>query len=416
VKEAAHWAKPELVARVNFLEWTGDERLRAPVFLGFRDDVKPESCTFAEAEAEAAKAGENAGGSNKRARAGDHGGAGAEMASDARPAAARAHARAKRGARDFPSRGAETALLEELEKGGGETISAELDGKKLKLTNLNKVFFPEAGYRKRDLLAYYLRVAPYILPFLKDRPLVLKRYPNGYTGKFFFQKEAPASRPEWLKTASIYSEERKGKMKYLLADDVASLIWLVNMGCIDHNPWSSRFDEERQPDYVFFDLDPTEGTPFDVVCEVAAATQKHLVKLGAHSYLKTSGATGFHIYLPLERRYSYEQVRMFATAVGQMVKADVPKKVTFTRQVSARPKGTVLMDAAQNAYGKPLASVYSARPFPGAPVSTPVEAKELNELRPTAWNIETVPGRIEKLGNFWGDFWEHRQRLEDVTG
>jgi bifunctional non-homologous end joining protein LigD len=245
----------------------------------------------------------------------------------------------------------------------------------------------------------------------------LKRYPNGINGEFFFQKEAPAHRPAWLQTVWIDSRERGGKMRYIVANDLPSLLHLTNWGCIDHNPWSSRYSDEKHPDYVFFDLDPTEGTPFEVVREVAAATEKHLKARGVRYYLKTSGATGFHIYVPLAPKYSYEQVRMFAEAIGHMVKADLPKRVTFTRQVSARPKGTVLMDAAQNAHGKPLASVYSVRPFPRAPVSTPVLPGELSRpLRPEAWNIETLANRIEKHGDLWADFWDHRQKLEDLIG
>ena len=387
LKEAVKWAKPQRVARVRYAEWTEDHKLRAPVFLGFRDDITPESCTFEEETPPTAKS------------------------------AAKSRNRKAAPPRSAPAATSEehANLREALEHGHEETIATVLDGKKLTLTHLNKIFFPESGYRKRDLLAYYLSVAPHILPFLKDRPLVLKRYPNGIDGKYFFQKEAPASRPEWLRTVSIYSRERQAKMSYIVADDTAALLHLTNMGCIDHNPWSSRFDSEKIPDYVFFDLDPTEGTPFDAVCEVARATYKHLQSFGARCYLKTSGATGFHIYIPLLPKYTYEQVRMFAEAVGQLVKADLPKRVTFKRQVSARPPGTVLIDAAQNAHGKPLASVYSVRPFPGAPVSTPIEPDELRDLRPQTLNIATLAERLREHGDLWGDFWEHRQKLEDLV-
>ena len=186
----------------------------------------------------------------------------------------------------------------ELLHGETDSPNVELDGKALSLTHLNKQPpLTEPELRKRDVLAYYLRIAPHILPFLKDRPLVLKRYPNGVDGKFFFQKEAPTARPGWVKTAMIYSDERKAKMPYVLASDRADLLYLTNLGCIDHNPWSSRFDDETHPDYVFFDLDPTGDTPFKVVLTVAQAVYKHLEKIGVRSYLKTSGASGFHIYV-----------------------------------------------------------------------------------------------------------------------
>ena len=266
-------------------------------------------------------------------------------------------------------------LEAELARGKRDSLNIELDGKKLSLTHLNKMYFSKPDLRKRDVLLYYLRIAPYILPFLKDRPLVLKRYPNGIDGKFFFQKEAPASRPEWLKTALIYSDERKAEMPYVLAEDRADLLYLTNLGCIDQNPWSSRIDDETHPDYVFFDLDPTAGTPFATVVSVARAVYRCLEKLGVRSYLKTSGASGFHLYVPLERRYTFEQVRLFAGAIGQQVKSNLPNVVTFERHVSSRRKGTVLFDAVQNARGKPLAAPYSLRPLQGAPVSAPVSAK-----------------------------------------
>ena len=234
----------------------------------------------------------------------------------------------------------------------------ELDCKELSLTHLNKMYFKRPHLRKRDVLLYYLRIAPYILPFLKDRPMVLKRYPNGIDGKFFFQKEAPESRPEWVKTAMIYSDERRAKMPYVLANDRADLLYLTNLGCIDHNPWSSRFDDEEHPDYVFFDLDPTGDTPFATCCGLQAHPQTSSSDRSP-ILLKTSGASGFHIYVPLERKYTYEQVSLFAGAIGQRVKADLPEVVTFERKVSSRRKGTVLFDAIQNARGKPLAAPYS---------------------------------------------------------
>src|SRR5262249_23564471 len=156
----------------------------------------------------------------------------------------------------------------------------------LTFSNLNKIYFPEKGLKKRDLLLHYLRMSKYILPFLKDRPLVLKRYPNGIHGEFFFQKEAAESRPEWVRTVSIYSKERRGDMEFFVADDLATLLYLTNLGCIDHNPWSSRFGSLDQPDYVFFDFDPTEGTQFDAVVELAKSTDAQLKRLGMRSFMK----------------------------------------------------------------------------------------------------------------------------------
>ena len=386
-KEAVHWVKPELVARVKYGQWTNDRKLRQPVFLGFQEDRDARGCRIEEPSAVKLP-----------------------------PAISRtAGTRKPTHAAASPGQTTSANLEMELADGGTDSLNVELDGKTLSLTHLNKLYFAEPELRKRDVLAYYLRVAPYILPFLKDRPLVLKRYPNGIDGKFFFQKEAPASRPDWVKTAMIYSDERKAKMPYILASDRADLLYLTNLGCIDHNPWSSRFDDESHPDYVFFDLDPTGETRFEVVVTVAKAIYKHLENMRVRSYLKTSGASGFHIYVPLERKYTYEQVRLFAGAIGQRVKSDLPEVVTFERKVNSRRKGTVLFDAVQNARGKPLAAPYSLRPFRGAPVSTPVSAKELNaKLRPENVNIETIFERLKRSGDLWKDFWKHRQRLEDT--
>jgi bifunctional non-homologous end joining protein LigD len=390
VKEATHWIKPEMVARVKYGQWTHDLKLRAPVFLGFQEDREPRDCHMQEAQAETPAVSRSA----------------------SRPA----NSGRRNGTPPERSVSSPTDLEAQLARGHGESLDAELDGKTLSLTHLNKLYFTKPDLRKRDVLLYYLRIAPYILPFLKDRPLVLKRYPNGIDGKFFFQKEAPASRPRWLRTAMIYSDERKSQIPYLLADDLADLLYLTNLGCIDHNPWSSSFDDEVHPDYVFFDLDPTSGTRFDVVATVARSIYRRLDALGVRPYLKTSGASGFHIFIPLERRYSYEEVRLFAGAIGQQVQAELPDLVTFERKVSRRPQGTVLIDTVQNARGRPLAAAYSLRPFGGAPVSAPVSPKELTDkLRPEGLNSKTIFDRLRRSGDLWKNFWKDRQRLEDAV-
>ena len=390
VKEAVHWVRPELVARVTYAEWTKDGKLRRPVFLGFQEDREARDCVMEEQITEDFSASHGA----------------ARVRESEKPKI--------KSRKETPSDPVD--LEKELAEGNAESLKVELDGKRLSLTHLNKLYFTKPDIRKRDLLLYYLRIAPYILPFLKDRPLVLKRYPNGIDADYFFQKEAPASHPDWLKTVLIYSEERKAKMPYIMAEDRGDLLYLTNLGCIDHNPWSSRFDDQEHPDYVFFDLDPATGTGFDVVLTVARAIRKHLDQLGVRYYLKTSGASGFHIYIPLERNYTYEQVRMFAGAIGQKVRADLPDLVTFERNVSKRRKGTVLIDAVQNARGRPLAAVYSLRPFRGAPVSAPVLPNELkSSLRPETLNIETIFKRLSRYGDLWEDFWKNRQRLEDIV-
>jgi bifunctional non-homologous end joining protein LigD len=432
LKETVHWVKPELVARVKFGQWTHDKKLRAPVFLGFQEDRNPSDCRFegqvtpeVAAPADASEEGTSKKDPSTESRA-THTpreekkrGTPLRMTTQEGKRARRGKADAEVGKTRSKASSTEEVAARDLEKelasGRGESLAADLNGKRVNLTHLNKIYFPEDGLRKRDVLLYYLRVAPHILPFLKDRPLVLKRYPNGIDKQFFFQKEA-TSAPDWIHTVQIDSRERGGKMPYFLADDRADLLYLTNLGCIDHNPWSSRFDNQDHPDYIFFDLDPTDGTSFDVVLKVARAIYKQLEALKVRVYMKTSGASGFHMYIPLEPEYTYEEVRLFAGAIGQRVQAELPSLVTSQRTVSKRRKGTVLIDALQNAKGKPLASVYSLRPFRGAPFSAPVSPRELAKgFEPKQFNIETILDRLKRPGDLWKDFWDNRQRLQDVV-
>jgi bifunctional non-homologous end joining protein LigD len=384
LREHVEWVRPALVAQVKYGNWTEDDHLRAPVFLGLRRDRTPEDCTFAAGQPDPDAH------SSKTAR---------KMVESAKATAAKSTV--------------VSPDIEELASGKSESLRMEVDGHALSFSNLNKIYFPESGIRKRDLLAYYYQMADYILPFLKDRPLVMRRYPNGIAQKSFFQKEAPKEIPDWIGRAVVYSDERGGNMDYVMAQDRASLLFLTNLGCIDHNPWSSRSDAQDNPDYVFFDLDPTPTTPFSTVLRVARAIYKVLRAARVNCYLKTSGATGFHIFVPLVAQYSYEQVRTFAQIIGQLVSSELPKDTTVERTVSKRPKGRVLLDALQNARGKPLASVYSARAHPGATVSTPVTPEELqSEIDPDNWTVRTLGARLENVGDLWKDFWKNRQTLD----
>src|SRR6266481_3228526 len=381
LREHVEWVRPAMVARIKFANWTEDNHLRAPVFLGIRKDRTPEDCTFANARPN-------------------------ETASEPSAPAPSVPPR--------PQPRAPESGFEELAHGKSESLRLLMDGRTLALTHLNKIYFPESGIRKRDLLAYYYRVADHILPFLKDRPLVMRRYPNGIAEKSFFQKEAPESIPGWIQRAKVYSDERGGEMDYIMAQDRASLLFLTNLGCIDHNPWSSRYDHQDYPDYVFFDLDPTPNTPFTTVLRVARAIYKVLLSTKLNCFLKTSGATGFHIFVPLEPIYKYAQTRTFAEIISQLVAAELPRDTTLERSIRKRPAGRVLLDALQNAKGKPLAAVYSARAHPCATVSTPVTADELmnGNIDPDAWTINTLPARLQSMGDLWKDFWKKRQTLD----
>jgi bifunctional non-homologous end joining protein LigD len=375
--EKPFWVSPSLVARVEFSGWTEERILRHPVFLGLREDARPNDCRW---ESEVAP-----------------------------PAPSRAQPPQVVG-RVLST---EAQIEAELFKGRSETITIELDGRRFRLSNLNKVYFPESGTTKRNLIAYYYNVADHILPFLRDRPLVLRRYPDGIKGQAFFHKDLREGVPDWFTTVPVDSEERGKEIHYATANDRASLLYLTGLGCIDHNPWSSRITDLEHPDYFFFDLDPSEGTDFSVVVTIAQALHGKLEELRMVSFLKTSGATGIHLYVPVEPVYTYEQLRTFAEIVARMVTGEHANLITNERSVARRPAGRVLIDVQQNAVGRPLAATYSVRAFPGAPVSTPILPRELRAgLRPEALNIRTVLVRLQKKGDLWGDFWKRRQRLE----
>jgi bifunctional non-homologous end joining protein LigD len=256
-------------------------------------------------------------------------------------------------------------------------------------------------------------MADCILPFLRDRALVLRRYPDGIKGQAFFQKDVHEGIPDWFKTVPVDSEGRGKEIQYATANDRASLLFLTSLGCIDHNPWSNRFDDIEHPDYFFFDLDPSEGTDFSVAVTIACALHKKLEALDLTSFLKTSGATGIHIYIPVEPVYTYEQLRTFGEIVARTVTSEHPHLVTNERIVAKRPAGRILIDVQQNAHGRPLAAAYSVRAFPRAPVSTPILPRELRtKLRPEILNIRTIFDRLKEKGDLWADFWKNRQRLE----
>jgi bifunctional non-homologous end joining protein LigD len=386
--EKPSWVSPTLVARVKFSGWTQERALRHPVFIALREDVRPTDCQW-ESEVVAAIPD--------------------PLPADAPPAVVRAPAIVGR----VISKKAQ--IEEELFEGRAESVTIELDGKRLRLSNLNKVYFPESGYTKRNLLAYYYQVADYILPFLRGRALVLRRYPDGIKGQAFFQKDVREGLPEWFKTVPIDSEGRGKEIHYATADDRASLLFLTGLGCIDHNPWSNRYDDFDHPDYFFFDLDPSDGTEFSVVVTIAQALHKALEELQVAHFLKTSGATGFHIYVPVEPVYTYEQLRTFAEIIARNVTAEHANLVTSERIVAKRPAGRVLIDVQQNAHGRPLAAAYSVRAFPKAPVSAPVLPRELKtSLRPETLNMKTMPVRLKEKGDLWADFCKKRQRLEEA--
>jgi len=356
IADEVTWVRPELVCTVKYLEWTRDGKLRAPVFVGLRTDMDP-----------------------------------------------------KESAREAPKQEAERGPLL---PGKEVQATVTIDGKELKFSNLNKVFYPDEGYTKRDLLNYYNAVADLILPHLEGRPLSLKRYPNGIHGDFFFQKRSSESFPPWLHTESIYSEHNKAPINYALADDRASLLYLTNLGCIDQNPWMSRVGSLDNPDFILIDLDPVD-CPFDLIVEAALLVKETLDQIGLTGYPKTTGGDGMHVYIPIENRYTFEQARTFAELLGMAVTNDQPKLFTTPRAVAKREKGKVYFDYLQISSGKTIAAPYVLRAYEGAPVSTPLEWSEVKKgISPKQFHIGNAVERFARVGDLFEGVLTDRQRIE----
>jgi bifunctional non-homologous end joining protein LigD len=324
----------------------------------------------------------------------------------------------RRASRDHERRVTKTKAKE------GEAISAavflrkrELEGdlalkigsRVLEVTSLDKPYWPDEGYTKGDLLRYYLEVGKYIMPYLKDRPSILKRYPNGIKGQMFFQHNVESA-PDLLRTERLESETGR-MLNYAVYTDLASLIYLVNIGTIEQHPWHSRMSNLDRPDYVVFDLDP-HGAPFASVLEVALAMRDVLKSLKLTGYPKTSGSSGIHVYVPVRPRYEYEEVADFSEQVSMRVAERLPKIATVERRIAERKKDQVYVDWQQNAKGKSAASVYSVRAKPGATVSMPVTWREISRgIEIGDFTIETVPPRLKKKGDLWKEMFKDRQSL-----
>jgi bifunctional non-homologous end joining protein LigD len=350
-KDDIVWVEPRLVADISFAEWTHDGRLRAPVYQGLRED---------------------------------------KDATEVR--------------RELP--GEEPAGIPNVIRKGKRV---------LRLSNLEKVFWPEEGLTKGDLLTYYRDVAEAVVPHLRDRPFTLKRYPDGWQGQHFFQKDAPAGMPDWMPTVSIEVTTRdrprqRRRIDAPLVNDELGLLWVVNMGCIDLNTWYSRVDKLDRPDFVLFDLDPSPDVGFRETVQVALLVKEALDALGLESFPKTSGADGFHVLVPIERRHTYDDTREFAEIVARAL-ASTHRGLVTTEWTRSKRRG-VLIDANQNGEGKTIASVYSVRPKEGAPVSTPLRWEEVDEsLEPSAFTMDMVRQRVAEHGDLYEGVLKTRQSL-----
>ncbi|MCU1336331.1 MAG: dependent ligase [Bryobacterales bacterium] len=359
-KKDVTWVRPELVCEVKFANWTEEGRLRAPVWMGFRPDIDPSDAIR------------------------------------------------ENGTEDSLNRDAPSARSQLLDPSLAEE-SLVIDGHRLKFTNLNKVFYPKDGYRKRDLLNYYDAAAPLILPHLKDRPLSLKRYPNGIDEPFFFQKEVAASFPKWLRTGIA------DDIRHVVGEDRATLLFLVNLGCIDHNPWMSRMQSLEHPDYMLIDLDPQE-CGYENIVEAALLVRRKLDRAELESFPKTTGGDGMHIFVPLEPRYTYDQVRSLAELLATMVAHERPDLFTTPRAVSKREKGKVYFDWMQIGEGKTISAPYAARAYAGAPVSTPLAWHEVTpKLQPEQFHLGNALARFDRVGDLFEGVLKRPQRMEEAV-
>ena len=369
VNQPARWCLPELVCEVEYTELTRDGTLRHPTYRGLRGDVDPRECR-GEERRESAKTALRA----------------AKEAASQRPE------------RDLePPRTRVPAIL-------------HVDGHDLRLTNLEKVLFPEDGYTKADLIRYYTEVSPYLVPVIHDRPLTLKLFPDGIGGAFFYQKDKPQFTPKWIQTWVDRSADREGGIDYILGNDLATLVWLANYTAIEIHPWLSRVDDPEHPDIAIIDLDPSKGATWDDVKETAALVRTVLDDLGLRGYPKTTGSRGIHVYVPIARRYTFEESRGFVFDVGRVAREKQPKLVTL-ETVKDRRRG-VYIDYLQNVGGKTTAGAYSVRPIRRAPVSAPLEWDEIGSLgRPDAFTIANMGERLASAGDLLAGMLGQEQKL-----
>ena len=376
--ERAHWVRPRVVVEVKFAEWTADGRLRQPIFLGVRDDKPAREVTM---EGESLQSG-----ASRRAD---------RVRRPARAAHARASAKPTTKAERIATQ------LERLQRAGGDGILEFGAGRSLHGSSLGKPYFPRDGVTKGELMRYYARVSPFLLPLLRDRPLALKRYPDGIEGPSFFQQNAGPRVPRAVRTAEV--ETAEGRARRLIGGDLLTLLYTVQFGTIAVHPWLSRVESADDADTSVIDLDPGDGVAFPRVVELARLIGADIESLGLHAAVKTSGSRGLHIVIPLPRRTSYATALSLADGIAQRASRARPDLATTQRRLGARPRGTIYVDAQQNARGKSMVSAYSVRAHAGATVSAPLDWAELTpRLRLDAFTVRTMPKRIARLGDLWG--------------
>jgi bifunctional non-homologous end joining protein LigD len=368
VKDQKHvtWVKPVLVCEIKFTEVTKDGKLRHPIFMHIREDKSAKEVTMANTAAAPPK---------KKA------------APEKKAAAATA-----------PEK--KTAPKQADKDDGGKVF--QFGSNKVKASNVSKIYFPEDGINKGDVIEYYISMGKYILPYLKGRPESLLRNPNGIHAKGFFHKDAGEATPSFVKSQKIYSESANKDIDYIVCDNQATLTYLNNLGCIEINPWHSTLKALDNPDYLIIDIDPSEKNTFEQVVDAACVVKEILDRAGAEGFCKTSGSSGLHIYIPTGKKYSYEQVKDFAYLVCMLAEQQIPSFTTLERSLQKRRNDRIYMDYLQNRKGQTIACAYSLRPKPGGTVSCPLEWKEVKRgLSPKQFTIHNMLERVQKKGDLF---------------
>ncbi|HEY3114801.1 MAG TPA: DNA ligase D [Gemmatimonadaceae bacterium] len=408
--EKAHWVEPKVVVEVKFSEWTADRRLRQPIFLGVRDDKDAQEVGIEKTSVQK-KAGRADSIAKRQARL--------SVAARAQPRAPRSRSapivRARRPrAGGYDAESLLSQLTEIEERRGDGTLDFGGD-KKLKVSNLDKVFFPNEKFTKGDVMRYYVRIAEFILPTMADRPLVLKRFPNGITGEAFYQQKASETTPPQVRVEEIITDNGDKQPRYI-GGDLLTLLYTIQLGAISVDPWHSHLPTLQYADYTIIDLDPGPRANFGRVIQVARWAKEVIDSFGLHAAIKTSGSSGLHIYLPLPPRTPNDAATLVAQLIATKVADAHPKEATIERFVKARGAATVYVDYLQNIQGKTVAAAYCVRAKPGATVSTPLEWSELtDDLEPHDFHLGNAAERFEKIGDIWNEAMRKKNSLRALV-
>ncbi|HWJ27859.1 MAG TPA: non-homologous end-joining DNA ligase, partial [Flavisolibacter sp.] len=401
----ATWVRPRLVCEIKFTEWTKERIARHPIFMGLRTDKKAKDVNFEKATNMAMLA---------------KGSAASKKSTAKKPAAKKTAAKksapkktSTKTAQKKTSLSSRTSGLQ-VDATTGDDQKITLNGHELKLTNLNKPYWKKEGFTKGDMVNYYLKIAPYILPYMFDRPQSLNRFPNGVGAPGFYQKDVNGKVPEWMQTHTDFSESTNEHVQYLVCSNEATLIYMANLGCIEMHPWHSRVQSPLNPDWCLIDLDPDKSNSFDQVMDTALVIKRLLDSIGADAYCKTSGSTGIHIYIPLGAKYDYDQSKQLAELVVTIANQELPDTTSIERNPSKR-KGKIYLDFLQNRETQTAAAPYSLRPKPGLPVSTPLDWSELKKgLTITTYNARNIFDRLKSVGDLFAPVLGKGINLEKV--